>query len=648
VIIGGGILRKNNTSKYDKYGLKVGLEVHFQLDTGRKLFCRCPIGFTEDFVGSHIIRRLRPTQSELGQVDPAAYFEFKKGLTIEYIAPEDYTCLVEADEEPPHPMDKEALKTVLRIALYLKSSIVDEIHVMRKIVVDGSNTTGFQRTAIVGLGGYIDVRELDRRIPIQTICLEEEAARIVKRRDNYVVYHLDRLGIPLIEIATAPVIHSPEEAYIVALNLGRIVSATGRKRRGLGSVRQDVNISIMDGNVVEVKGVQKLSQLKRVVEFEFNRQVGLYEIAEELRRRGIDRSILEAGKMVDVTELFRDCQNKIIRRGIKRGDRVIALLLKGFSGLIRRETASGYWLGKEFVERVRFWTGIKGIFHTDELPAYKITEDYVKKLRELFEADEGDAIVFVIGPEAQAYEALKKVLERSIEALDGVPPETRGSKEDGTTFYMRPRPGMARMYPETDIPPIRITDDMLEGVKEDMIKDPSKIVYELVDNYDLNEGLAWKLYDGEYIDIFRRICGEVDSVSPSYVASFLTDTLKYLEREGIDLENISDDMIIEVFRAVDKGIIEKESIFDVFKYMVINNVSVEEAVDKLGLRRLIDLKPIRDRLLDVIRSRDDLKDMPPDILKKRLMAIIMSEYRGRVDPKEVLSIIDEVLEAGDG
>ncbi len=634
-------------SEYGEYGLKIGLEIHFQLDTGRKLFCRCPPEILESVEGLHFIRRLRPTQSELGQVDPAAYFEFKKGLVIEYVAPYESSCLVEMDEEPPHPIDRTALETVVRIAQYMRSSIVDEVHVMRKIVVDGSNTTGFQRTAIIGLGGYIRVKELDKNIPIQTICLEEEAARLIKREGNKVSYYLDRLGIPLVEIATAPVIHSPDEAAVVALSIGRIVSATGFKRRGLGSVRQDINISILDGNIVEVKGVQKITQLKKVIEFEFKRQVGLHKISEVLKERGVSKESISGSPVKDVTEIFSNTRNKIIRRNIKKGGKVVGVLLRGFSGLIGMETAPGYRLGKEFAERVRFWTGLKGIFHTDELPGYGITQEEVDSLREFFEAGESDAVVFVVAPEKQAYEAIKRVIERAIEAVDGVPSETRGSREDGTTFYMRPRPGMARMYPETDIPPIRLTSKFLEDMREKPVKDPSITIAEIVAEHSINEELAWKLYDSDYIDLFKKIVSEAKNLSASFIASFLADTLKYLEREGLDVEEVDDQLILDAFKAVESGVTEKESLMDIVTYCIQNNVGVDTAIDKLGLRKISDIDNIRDQIEKLLSSRDDLRNLPKDILKKRLMAIIMSEYRGRVDPKEILGLIDEVVGAED-
>jgi len=265
--------------------LRVGLEIHQQLATSTKLFCPCPIVKSDELPLS-FERRLRPTQSELGQIDPAAVFEFNKGRVNLYKWNPESACLVDADEEPPHTPNIEAIETAILMAEVLGSDVVDEVHVMRKLVIDGSNTSGFQRTAIIALGGGLPVDGIS--VGVQTITVEEDSSRVLKEGAQAREYALDRLGVPLVEIALDHVVGVPEHVEAVALSLGRSLRSTGRVARGQGTIRQDLNVSLLGGEVVEVKGVQKLNLIAKVVRYEATRQMGLVKIAEEIKKRGIN------------------------------------------------------------------------------------------------------------------------------------------------------------------------------------------------------------------------------------------------------------------------------------------------------------------------------------------------------------------------
>ena len=255
----------------DEIGLKVGLEIHQQLSTGKKLFCNCNTEEENEYTAK-FSRRLRASKSELGEYDPAALFEKTKSKTMIYYTNPTSTCLLEQDEEPPHEINSEAKKTALLISSALYSKIFREIYPMRKMVIDGSNTSGFQRTMLISQGGFLNVD--GEKIGIQTICLEEDAAKLLQDGEGKREYSLERLGIPLVEIATEPVMASPSKIRKIALTLGRLLRTTKKVTRGLGSIRQDVNVSIKDGGVVEVKGVQQLDQLEKGVEYEAKRQHG--------------------------------------------------------------------------------------------------------------------------------------------------------------------------------------------------------------------------------------------------------------------------------------------------------------------------------------------------------------------------------------
>src|SRR3989454_8838302 len=268
---------------YRTVGLKVGLEIHQQLAT-HKLFCEDASVLVDAPGGERFRRRLRPTQSELGEVDAAAIEEARRRLTFVYETTPN-SCLVEADEEPPHPPNPEALDIALEIALLLDAKCASEVDFMRKIVIDGSNTSGFQRSALVALDGRLEVN--GKRIGVPTILLEEDAARKLGEGENEVVYRLDRLGIPLVEIATSPDIETPEAAREVALAFGSLLRATRKVMRGIGTIREDLNVSIKGGSRIEIKGVQELRLISTFVEKEVERQRMLLDVAAELKRRGV-------------------------------------------------------------------------------------------------------------------------------------------------------------------------------------------------------------------------------------------------------------------------------------------------------------------------------------------------------------------------
>src|SRR5512136_3274159 len=302
---------KRLETDYAKLGLKVGIEIHQQLATSTKLFCGCPPELFKEQPEITFLRRLRPTQSELGQIDPAAFFEFQKGIRIRYEANRATSCLVEMDEEPPHALSMEAVEVVLSAALMMNAKPVDEVHVMRKTVIDGSNTTGFQRTCAIALDGWIRVG--GKMIPIQHASLEEDAARKTGDEEGGKVirYRIDRLGIPLIEVATGPVIYSPVEAQDVAFAIGRILRDTGKVMRGLGTIRQDLNVSLPNGALIEIKGVQELELISTVVEYEVRRQLGLIAVKEQLTAKGIKTKGLSED-FVDVTDVFTQTKCKVI------------------------------------------------------------------------------------------------------------------------------------------------------------------------------------------------------------------------------------------------------------------------------------------------------------------------------------------------
>ena len=624
-----------NPTDYNSVGLKVGIEIHRQLDTKRKLFCDCPTTMSETEPSVCFLRRLRPTQSELGQVDPAALFEFQKGRTITYEADGSTACLVEMDEEPPKDLNPEAVEIALAASILTHAEPVDEIHVMRKIVIDGSNTTGFQRTCVVAVNGWITVD--GKKIPIQQVSLEEDAARKTGESGLTVNYRIDRLGIPLIEVSTGPVITSPEETERVAKAIGDILRDTGRVKRGLGTVRQDLNISIRGGALIEIKGVQELDLLSKVVSYEARRQLELLRIKDELASRHVNEADL-ADRFVDVSRLFAQTESKLILEALNSGGVPLAVKLQGFDGLLGRELAPWLRLGTEMASRASFWGRVGGIFHTDELPAYGISQEEVALMRRTLGCGELDAALLVADSKDKATDALTAVVERAREALLGVPTETRMATADGTTRYMRPRPGASRMYPETDVPPVEVSPAQLTRIRAALPPSRETIMEELLLKYELNRKLATQLIESDYLDVFRRVCSE-GSVAPSFVATVLTENLKSLARDGLPVHQLSPRHLECVFSAITRGIVAKEAASSLLAWLSKNRQRrVEDGIEELRLRMLSEpeLLKVIDRVID---ANSTLIEQMGEGAYGKIMGLVMSEVRGSADPAMVTKLI---------
>jgi glutamyl-tRNA(Gln) amidotransferase subunit E len=619
--------------------LKVGIEIHRQLDSERKLFCSCPTDFAESEPENKFLRRLRPTQSELGQVDQAALFEFHRGKSILYESDHQTSCLVEMDEEPPARLNTEAVGICLTASLLMGAKPVDEVHVMRKVVIDGSNTTGFQRTAVVALDGALNVD--GKLIPVTQISLEEDAARKGAQSQNTVGYRIDRLGVPLIEVTTGPVLESPAEVEKVAHAIGTVLRATRKVKRGLGSIRQDLNVSIPDGALIEIKGVQELDLLAKAVELEVGRQQNLLEIRDELTRRNVKKDSISR-KYLDLSGLFSATKAKIIKDAISKHGVVLGTNLPKFKGLLGRELAPGLRLGTEMSNRASFWAGVGGIFHSDELPGYGITEAEVNVVKGKLGAGDEDAFVLVADDRARANDALNAVVDRALEALVGVPEETRAAMPDATTRYMRPRPGSARMYPETDVPPTPITEDYIATLNAHLPETAEKLTNRLMSQYSLNPKLTKQVVNSEYLTLFEEIAAP-GKTSPTFIATFLTETCKSLAREGVAVHSIPDARMKAMFELAERGALAKEAMADLVRWQAKNpNSEPAEGIKSLGLKMLTE-KELDEVVTRHIEKNRKLIDERGQGAFSSIMGSVMSEVRGATDPKLVTELVKKKL-----
>ena len=629
------------TTDMNEIILKVGFEIHQQLSTKNKLFCNCKCLEVENY-DYIFLRKLRPAQSELGSYDRASIFEFTKMRTIKYHSSYIASCLVEADEEPPHEIDRDAMDTALIISLALNSNIIDEINVMRKIVIDGSNTSGFQRTMLISYGGHLQVD--GKKIGVQTICLEEDSGKLLSDDGRFREYGLDRLGIPLIEIALEPVTGTSTEVVKIALTLGRLLRTTKRVARGLGSIRQDVNISVNNGKgVVEIKGVQRLDQLIKVIEYETIRQHGLILIAEKMNRERKSNDIIIGDKIMDITNIFRDSSSKIVQKVISnKGNILVAIRVKGFKGLFGFEPYPDIRIGKELGELVRFY-GFGGLFHSDELPNYGITDIEVKKVNEILDIDiSKDGFIILGGPREKMSIAISAICDRLNSVSSGVPSETRAARIDGKTIYSRPKPGSARMYPETDITPFKIRDDLLVALKEKVPKSWNETISYLAKKYQLNKNLAEKIFDSNYFEIFEVLCG-LTKISPSFIASKLTEDILNLERQGYDSSILNNNILLDIFKRLDSGLIAKESVNLIMeKLMNRTTTSVDESIRVLGIKSISDeeLETIIDKII-----QDNILIIQEKGIKatSTLMGKCMTILRGKVDGKKINDLINNKL-----
>ncbi|MFC4551498.1 MULTISPECIES: Glu-tRNA(Gln) amidotransferase subunit GatE [Halorussus] len=614
---------------YEELGLVAGLEIHQQLDTESKLFCACPTELREpEDADRRFTRYLHPTKSELGEIDEAALEESQVEREFEYLA-YDTTCLVEEDDEPPHRLDDEAQEVALEIAQLLDMDPVDQAHVMRKIVVDGSNTSGFQRSILFANDGEIDTGE--GSVGIEDLMLEEESAQRIEEREEGVLYSLDRLGIPLVEIGTKPDIRSPAQAREAAETIGMLLRSTGKVKRGLGTIRQDVNISIEEGARVEVKGVQSLDDIDDLVRNEVHRQVRLLELRDELRERGA-----EVGDVLDATEVFADTDSGVIRGALDSGGKVTAVPLYGFDGLVGAEIQPDRRLGTELSDHAKRH-GAGGIFHTDELPAYGVTEDEVAALRDAAGAGDDDAVAIVAASPEVADGAIEAAAERARTALEGAPEETRGANEEGTTRYLRPLPGAARMYPETDVPPVD--------------PDPSEVeipelLTEKVERYQsefgLDSGLAEQVAYGQRWDVFEEA---VDSgVDATLAAQTVESTVTELRRDDVPVENLTDEHFLQTLDRVTEGETAKGNVGELLTALAEHpDWTAAEAIEREDLGSAGE-DEVRDAIVEVVERNEAQVQEEGMQAFSGLMGEAMGALGGKADGDQVSQLLREEIQ----
>jgi glutamyl-tRNA(Gln) amidotransferase subunit E len=628
---------------YNKIGLACGLELHQQLDTG-KLFCKCKSKLIKDNTKPDRIikRRLRAVYSEAGEFDKTALNEQKKAKTNVYYFYNSCNCLVEADCQPPIRTNPDALKIAVIISKLTNSQLVDKSIIMRKQVIDGSNVSGFQRTAMISTDGHLDFDF--GKIRIDKILLEEDAARAIERKDTEVIYSLDRLGIPLIEMVVWHDMHTPKDTQKVALFLGQLFRTTGFVKRGLGSIRQDINVSIADGARIEIKGCQDLQMIPEIIDREILRQINLLELKEELKKRKIKEIRLSE---INLTNIFKNTSSKAVKASLENKKEMYGFLISGLSGLLGKVVQPNRRVGTELSSILKAKTTLKGLFHADELPNYGITEAEVKKVRQELKAIDKDSFILVMCDKKEISRVKEILEERLNQFIEGVPKETRIVNIEGNTEYQRPLSvGGARMYPETDLLPIVFTEELLTEAKEDMplsVEERKKLYLE---KFKISNQLAEKMVLDNFAVTFEKIIKANPELNPTQVAVFLLEDLINHSRDGkIDLENVTNEGLLEFFSYKNFNKIPKSKLVEIYLKFNNSDYSLEDIIENLGVLKELDNIDVDKILSEIIEENKEKIIEQKERAKGLLMGRLMSKTRGLLDGKEASELIDKKLAA---
>ncbi|MCK5833411.1 Glu-tRNA(Gln) amidotransferase subunit GatE [bacterium] len=638
---------------YHEIGLIVGLEVHQQLLTQRKMFCRCPAGLYTKEHDAAILRHMRPTLSELGVFDGAALMEFKTKKQIIYLLHNKNTCTYEMDDTPPFLMNEEALDISIEQCLMLNMDIVDEVHVARKQYLDGSIPTGFQRTAIVGVNGNIPFKNRD--LGIIQVSIEEDSCREVSDKGHLIVWRTDRLGMPLVEIVTQPQLYTPEEVEEAILFIGRICRSTNHVRYGIGASRQDVNVSVRGGRRVEIKGIPRARIAARVVHGEAIRQVNLLKLMDELHTRGFNTPEEVRAKIThfDVTDKFINSElafltsegwEMFIKSDERRPDLelgkgkfvVRAVKLEGLAGTLDWKTQPGKNFSDELRGRIRVVSCLDQrpiIIHSEDLSGFDAARPSIKTIMKEDDCKEDDSLIIIWGPEDDVLSACEEIYNRYVDAIDGIPPETRQGFADGHTDFERILPGPNRMYPDTDSPPIRITRDRIEGITAGLQRQPW-IREEEYSNARIPINTTYYLIRRGWANIVDAVV-EDTGADLKMAGIFFGEKLKSLHRKGVKVDTIPKDKWINLFREFAKKLELAEN-WDNLVRMVANSpkIPVSQIID--GIMHSIDIENWRDFANKALTEIESIAQKSnEEVLIKLSMAKTMHIYRGIVSGREI-------------
>jgi len=621
---------------YAAVGFKSGLEIHQQLLTEKKLFCRCPAGKYSDKYDAEILRHMRPTLSELGEYDGTALMEFKTKKEIIYRIKRETVCTYEMDDTPPFLINEDALDIGLEIGFLYGCNVVDELHIARKQYLDGSIPTGFQRTAIFALDGKVPYK--DRQIDIVQVSIEEDSCREVSDIGHQRVYLTDRLGMPLIETVTGPDMRTPLEAAEVGQMCRRLVRSTGKVRTGIGAAREDVNVSVTGGTRIEIKGVPKIKKIPILTYNESMRQWNLLKFREELKKRGVTPETFEAYSD-DITKFVRTANYQPVKDAVEKEWVVKCVLLKKFSGLLNWQTQTGTYFSKEISDRVRViacLSTIPNIIHSDAT-GETLTSFEWQKIKKAVNASDEDTVVVVWGDERDSNTAVNEIIIRAKEATVGIPSETRQAFSDGTNGFERILPGPDRMYPDTDLPPKIIADERIERIRSEIpepVWEREKWYRELNVPADVVEELSVS----KYAELFKYVVNEW-KINPVLASVAFIQYPKRLLKKKLKTGMLSIEIMKQIFMALKDGKIVKDGVYHVMEnYLFTGILELEQVFEPAANEEILFAKE---------QSQFEMKNMSitnPVNKQKILIGLIMGKLRGRANGADVEKQINFISE----
>ncbi len=621
--------QKAKPKDYKRIGFKSGLEVHQQLKTTSKLFCRCPAGVyhSDDDYDAEVIRHMRPTLSELGEYDGTALMEFKTRKNITYRLNNESACTYEVDDTPPFRIDPEALEIALEISLLSKLNIVGEVHITRKQYLDGSIPTGFQRTAILGVEGEIQLKHKNVRL-IQ-LSIEEDSCREISDTGHERVYKTDRLGMPLIETVTHPDMTTPDELAEAAEYIRFLNRSTNKVRTGMGAGREDVNVSCAGGSRVEIKGVAHNKWIPELSHNEAFRQWSLLNIRKLIKDRGLQLSKWKM-KHKEIDFSMPELLAPTLREKLDQSLKVVAINIPKFQGILSHFLQPGHVFADEISHRLKVIACIErpNMTHSEEMdPVLKGNE--FEAISKWLKANKKDAQIILWGPSDDIPTAIETIDERLRMAFEGVPEETRKSLPDGTTIFERVLPGSDRMYPDTDSAPIPLTVELIDRLGENLPMD-------IADRYAQMKGWGipedtWKyLLSKNMIPLIERICEDF-GYTHKFVGSFLGHTFKNIEGKNETHKNFSYQKIYELLRYIK----EKDMVPGIAKFMMpviyeFPDMQFSSVLTSIHFRRrtLAEIIAPVEFLYEKFKDNTDISDI--DAAKNWLMGQVHRQAVGNV------------------